>query len=156
MQQVASSIQEFGFTNPILIDNESGIIAGHGRLQAAQKLGLDEIPTITLFGLSEAQKKAYVIADNQLALNAGWDLQTLKNEVDRLTELDFDIDLLGFDDDFLATLTEEQMDVGLTDEDDIPEAPDDPVAVEGDVWILGSHRLMCGDSTSIDRSLRLS
>lgn len=150
VQQVASSIKEFGFTNPILIDHDDGIIAGHGRLQAAQKLGLDEIPTITLFGLSEAQKKAYVIADNQLALNAGWDLDTLKNEVDRLTELDFDIDLLGFDDDFLISLTTEQMDEGLTDEDDVPEAPDDPVAVEGDIWLLGSHRLMCGDSTSID------
>ena len=104
VQQVASSIREFGFTNPILIDEDNGIIAGHGRLMAAQKLGLDEVPTITLEGLTEAQRKAYVIADNQLAMNADWDLDALKVEVDRLTELDFDIDLLGFDDDVLADL----------------------------------------------------
>jgi len=149
IQQVASSIKEFGFTNPILIDEDSGIIAGHGRLMAAQLLGLDEVPTITIEGLTEAQRKAYVIADNQLAMNAGWDLDALKVEVDRLTELDFDIDLLGFDDDMLAGLMEEP-DEGLTDEDEVPELEDDPVTVEGDVWILGNHRLMCGDSTSID------
>ena len=102
VQQVAASIKEFGFTNPILIDEGNGIIAGHGRLQAAQMMGMDEVPTITLEGLTEAQRKAYVIADNQLALNAGWDLDALKLEVDRLGELDFDISLLGFDDDMLA------------------------------------------------------
>jgi DNA modification methylase len=150
VQQVASSIKEFGFTNPILIDEDDGIIAGHGRLMAAQKLGLDEVPTITLKGLTEAQRKAYVIADNQLAMNADWDLDALKVEVERLTELDFDIDLLGFDDDMLAGLMEEEPAEGLTDEDDVPELEDDPVTVEGDVWILGNHRLMCGDSTSID------
>ena len=150
VQQVASSIKEFGFTNPILIDEGDGIIAGHGRLMAAQKLGLDEVPTITLKGLTEAQRKAYVIADNQLAMNADWDLDALKVEVERLTELDFDIDLLGFDEDMLAGLMEEEPAEGLTDEDDVPELEDDPVTVEGDVWILGNHRLMCGDSTSID------
>ena len=150
VQQVASSIKEFGFTNPILIDEDDGIIAGHGRLMAAQKLGLDEVPTITLEGLTEAQRKAYVIADNQLAMNADWDLDALKVEVERLTELDFDIDLLGFDDDMLAGLMEEEPAEGLTDEDDVPELEDNPVTVEGDVWVLGNHRLMCGDSTSID------
>ena len=150
VQQVASSIKEFGFTNPILIDEGDGIIAGHGRLMAAQKLGLDEVPTITLKGLTEAQRKAYVIADNQLAMNADWDLDALKVEVERLTELDFNIDLLGFDDDILAGLMEEEPAEGLTDEDDVPELEDDPVTVEGDVWVLGNHRLMCGDSTSID------
>ncbi len=150
VQQVASSIKEFGFTNPILIDERDGIIAGHGRLMAAQKLGLDEVPTITLKGLTEAQRKAYVIADNQLAMNADWDLDALKVEVERLTELDFDIDLLGFDEDMLAGLMEEDPAEGLTDEDDVPDLEDDPVTVEGDVWILGNHRLMCGDSTSID------
>jgi DNA modification methylase len=150
VQQVAASIKEFGFTNPILIDEDSGIIAGHGRLQAAQMMGMDEVPTITLEGLTEAQRKAYVIADNQLALNAGWDLDALKLEIDRLDELDFDIDLLGFDDDMLAGLMEEEPSEGLTDEDEVPELEDDPVTVEGDVWILGNHRLMCGDSTSID------
>ena len=150
VQQVAASIKEFGFTNPILIDEQGGIIAGHGRLQAAQMLGLDEVPTITLEGLTEAQRKAYVIADNQLALNAGWDLDALKVELERLGELDFDIDLLGFDDDMLAGLMEEEPSEGLTDEDEVPELEDDPITVEGDVWILGNHRLMCGDSTSID------
>jgi len=150
VQQVASSIKEFGFTNPILIDEQDGIIAGHGRLLAAQKLKLDEVPTITLEGLTDAQRKAYVIADNQLALNADWDIDALKVEVDRLTELDFNIDLLGFDDDFLSSLLEEEPAEGLTDEDSVPELEDDPVTVEGDVWILGNHRLMCGDSTSID------
>ena len=149
VKQIAGSIKEFGFTNPLLIDEQGGIIAGHGRLMAADLLGIDEVPTITLVGLTEAQRKAYVIADNQLALNAGWDLDTLKVELDRLTELDFDVDLLGFDDDFLSSLLDEPTE-GLTDEDAVPDAPENPVTVEGDVWILGNHRLMCGDSTSID------
>lgn len=149
VKQIAGSIKEFGFTNPLLIDEQGGIIAGHGRLMAADLLGIDEVPTITLKGLTEAQRKAYVIADNQLALNAGWDLDNLKVEIDRLTELDFDVDLLGFDDDFLSSLLDEPTE-GLTDEDAVPDAPQNPVTVEGDVWILGNHRLMCGDSTSID------
>ena len=148
--QVAASIKEFGFTNPVLIDESNGLIAGHGRLLAARCLGMDVIPTIRLKGLTEAQRKAYVIADNQLALNAGWDLDLLKVEVDGLSELDFNVDLLGFDDDFLAKLMDEPVD-GLTDEDAIPELQDDPITVEGDVWVLGNHRLMCGDSTSIDK-----
>jgi len=150
VMQVASSIKEFGFTNPILIDGEGGIIAGHGRLMAAKKLGLDEVPCIRLGHLTEAQRKAYVIADNQLALNSGWDLDVLKVEMERLDELDFDIDLLGFDDDFLSSLLVEEPGEGLTDEDAVPEAPETPTTVEGDVWMLGKHRLMCGDSTSID------
>jgi len=104
INQIASSIKEFGFTNPVLIDDDGGIIAGHGRVMAAQKLGLDEIPCITLAGLTEAQKKAYVIADNQLPLNAGWDLDTLRLELDTLKELDFDLDLIGFDADVLDKL----------------------------------------------------
>lgn len=104
VQQVAASIKEFGFTNPILVDEEGGIIAGHGRLQAAEMLKMREVPTILLAGLTEAQKKAYVIADNQLALNADWNLDALKLEVESLTELSFDLDLLGFDDDFLLDL----------------------------------------------------
>ena len=154
VKQIAGSIKEFGFTNPLLIDEDGGIIAGHGRLMAADLLGIDEVPTITLVGLTEAQRKAYVIADNQLALNAGWDLDTLKVELDRLTELDFDIDLLGFDDDFLSSFLDEPSE-GLTDEDAVPDAPENPVTVEGDVWVLGNHRLMCGDSTSIDAVDRL-
>jgi len=150
INQVASSIKEFGFTNPVLIDKQGGIIAGHGRVMAAKKLGLAEVPTITLEGLTKAQVKAYVIADNQLALNSGWDVDTLKLEIETLQELDFDIDLLGFDDDFLSGLLDEEPSEGLTDDDAVPELPDEPVTVLGDVWQLGSHRLMCGDSTSID------
>lgn len=148
--QVASSIKEFGFTNPVLIDEQGGIIAGHGRVMAANKLKLDELPVIVLEGLTEAQKKAYVIADNQLALNSGWDLDALRLEVETLQELDFDIDLLGFEGDFLDGLLEEEPTDGLTDEDECPEPPADPVSVLGDIWQLGNHRLMCGDSTSID------
>ena len=150
INQVASSIKEFGFTNPVLIDEQGGIIAGHGRVMAAKKLGLAEVPTITLEGLTKAQVKAYVIADNQLALNSGWDVDTLKLEIETLQELEFDIDLLGFDEDFLNGLLDEEPSEGLTDDDAVPELPDDPITVLGDVWQLGSHRLMCGDSTSID------
>ena len=150
INQVASSIKEFGFTNPVLIDEQGGIIAGHGRVMAAKKLGLTEVPTITLEGLTKAQVKAYVIADNQLALNSGWDVDTLKLEIETLQELDFDIDLLGFDEDFLNGLLDEEPSEGLTDEDAVPDLPDEPVTVLGDIWLLGNHRLMCGDSTSID------
>lgn len=104
IQQVAASIKEFGFTNPILTDEENGIIAGHGRLMAAQVLGLDEVPTITLKGLSESQKKAYVIADNQLALNSGWDLDKLKLELNQLENLNFNLDLIGFEGNELSNL----------------------------------------------------
>ena len=104
VMQVASSMKEFGFTNPILIDGEGGIIAGHGRLMAAKKLGLNEVPCIRLGHLSEAQRKAYVIADNQLALNSGWDFEYLKGEIDGLSQLDFNIDILGFDDSHLANI----------------------------------------------------
>ena len=148
--QIASSIKEWGFTNPILVDIDGEIIAGHGRLLAAQKLGLDEVPCITAVGWSEAQKKAYVIADNKLALNAGWDDEMLAVEFGELKELDFDISLTGFNADELANLLKEPEKEGLTDEDDVPDAPEVPVTVEGDVWLLGRHRLMCGDSTSID------
>ena len=148
--QIASSIKEFGFTNPVLIDEAGGLIAGHGRVLAARKLNLDKIPTITLANLTNSQVKAYVIADNQLPMNAAWDLDLLKLEIETLQELDFDINLLGFEDDFLDGLLEEEPVDGLTDEDEVPEPPEDPVSVLGDIWKLGNHRLMCGDSTSID------
>lgn len=150
VQQIASSIKEFGFTNPVLIDEQGGIIAGHGRIMAAKKLGLAEVPCIVLDGLSEAQKKAYIIADNKLALNAGWDDELLKIELEQLKELDFDLGLIGFSDDELALLMGGETTEGLVDEDQVPELVDDPVTVLGDVWLLGNHRLMCGDSTSID------
>lgn len=147
--QIAASIKEFGFTNPILTDGDNGIIAGHGRLQAARKLGLTEVPCIALDGLTDPQKRAYVIADNKLALNAGWDFELLASEIDGLGDEGFDLSLLGFSDDELAAMMAEQTE-GLTDEDAVPDVPEVAVTVEGDVWLLGKHRLMCGDSTSID------
>ena len=149
--QIASSIKEFGFTNPILIDDEGGVIAGHGRIMGAKKLGLDEAPTITLKGLTESQRKAYIIADNKLALNSGWDEELLKVELQALDEIDFDLSVIGFDEDELSSyLDDTELTEGLTDEDDVPEPPEKPVTREGDVWLLGKHRLMCGDSTSVD------
>jgi DNA modification methylase len=147
--QIAASIKEFGFTNPILTDGDNGIIAGHGRLMAARKLGLAEVPTIALTGLTDAQKRAYVIADNKLALNAGWDAALLSSEIAGLGEDGFDLSLLGFNENELAALLVEKAE-GLTDEDAVPEVPETPKTVLGDVWVLGNHRLMCGDSTSID------
>lgn len=153
--QLASSMKEFGFTNPVLVDEQYGLIAGHGRVLAAKRLGLEEIPAIIVDGLTDAQKKALVIADNQLALNADWDIDKLKLEVETLGELDFDLDLLGFDDDFLKDLMADPIEEGKTDEDAVPEIVENPVTVEGDIWLLGKHRLMCGDSTSIDAVERL-
>lgn len=155
VKQVAASIKEFGFTNPILIDDQNMIIAGHGRVMAAEKLGLDAVPCLVLEGLTEAQKKAYVIADNKLALNSGWDEDLLRVELEGLKDLEFDIDVIGFDADELALLLEPEQVDGLTDEDACPELTDDPISVLGDVWLLGNHRLMCGDSTSIDEVDRL-
>ena len=147
--QIAASIKEFGFNNPVLLDKEKGIIAGHGRVLAGRKLGLKEIPTIELSHLTENQRKAYVIADNKLALNADWDMDLLALEMNGLDQEGFDLSLLGFDDNELATILAEETE-GLTDPDEVPDVPDNPVSKEGDVWILGKHRLMCGDSTSID------
>ena len=147
--QIAASIKEFGFTNPILTDGEGGIIAGHGRLLAARKLGMETVPTLELGYLTPAQRRAYVIADNKLALNAGWDLDLLKVEMTGLSDEGFNLSLLGFGDDEMATLLADKTE-GLTDEDAVPDVPDDPVTKPGDVWLLGDHRVMCGDSTSID------
>lgn len=149
VSQIAASIKEFGWTNPILVDGENGIIAGHGRLSAARKLGIDKVPVIELSHLTEAQRKAYVIADNKLALNADWDNDLLRVEIEGLKHIDYNIDLLGFSKDELDTLFPEVLPEGKTDEDAVPEAPVDPVTKPGDVWILGKHRLMCGDSTNI-------
>ena len=148
--QIAASIKEFGWTNPILIDDDNTIIAGHGRLLAARKLGMEEVPAIILDHLTKAQQRALVIADNQLALNAGWDMNMLKAEIEDLSLEDFNLELLGFDDDFLDGLLETAPSGGKTDEDAVPEVPEIPKTVLGDVWVLGNHRLMCGDSTSID------
>jgi|TARA_R110000824_G_scaffold98817_1_gene235572 DNA modification methylase len=144
--QIAASIKEFGFTNPILTDGDKGIIAGHGRLMAARKLKLETVPTIELSYLTPTQRKAYIIADNKLALNAGWDMDLLSIEMTGLQDEGFDLSLIGFGDDELAAILADKTE-GLTDPDDVPELPDDPVTKPGDVWILGKHRLMCGDST---------
>lgn len=152
--QIAGSIREFGFTNPVLIDNENGIIAGHGRVMAAQKLGLKEVPCIRLSHLTETQRKAYVIADNKLALNSGWDEGMLALELAELKDDDFDLSLIGFDDKEIDDLLAETVE-GETDPDEVPEPPVDPVSVIGDVWVMGKHRLMCGDSTSIDSVKKL-
>jgi DNA modification methylase len=148
--QIAASIKEFGWTVPILIDDDNTIIAGHGRLLAARKLGMESVPAIVLDHLSKAQQRALVIADNQLALNAGWDMDMLKAEIEDLKLDDFDLGLLGFDDKFLDGLLIPEPTEGLTDEDAVPEVPETPKTALGDVWVLGNHRLMCGDSTSID------
>ena len=146
--QIAASIREFGFTNPVLIDAENGIIAGHGRVMAAQKLGRKDVPCLRLDHLTDAQKRAYVIADNKLALNAGWDDEMLRIELDELKAVDFDLSLIGFDDDELGALLAGSGTDGLTDEDDVPDVADgEPTTRLGDVWLLGNHRLMCGDST---------
>ena len=147
--QIAASIKEFGFRNPILVDGV-GIIAGHGRLLAAQKLGLDKVPTIDCSDMTESQKKAYIIADNKLALNAGWDNAMLTIELKDLEDEGFDLTLTGFDDKELdALLNVIEGTDGLTDEDAVPDVPDEPKTKLGDIYILGNHRLMCGDSTSI-------
>jgi DNA modification methylase len=148
--QIAASIKEFGWTNPILIDGDNGIIAGHGRLMAARKLGHKEVPTIELKDLTETQKKAYIIADNRLALNAGWDNEMLTIELNDLLADGFALDILGFDPKEIAALLEPEVVEGLTDEDAVPDVPEEPKTRLGDIYQLGNHRLMCGDSTSID------
>lgn len=148
--QIAASIKEFGWTNPILVDGENGIIAGHGRLLAARKLGAKDVPVIELAHLTESQKRAYVIADNQLAMNAGWDTAMLTLELADLKDSEFDLDLIGFDAKELEKLLEPEQVEGLTDEDAVPDAPEEPKTKLGDIYQLGNHRLMCGDSTSID------
>jgi DNA modification methylase len=148
--QIAASIKEFGWTNPILVDGDNGIIAGHGRLMAARKLGHKEVPTIELKDLTETQKKAYIIADNRLALNAGWDNEMLTIELNDLLADGFALDILGFDPKEIAALLEPEVVEGLTDEDAVPEVPEEPKTRLGDIYLLGNHRLMCGDSTSID------
>lgn len=153
--QIAASIREFGFTNPVLIDANGTIIAGHGRVLAAKKLGLIEVPCLRLGRLTPSQIRAYVIADNKIALNAGWDDEMLKAELLTLQEEGFNTDLTGFSDDELNALLTVETVEGETDPDEVPEAPIEPITKLGDIWILGNHRLMCGDSTSIDAVQKL-
>ncbi|WP_135503080.1 site-specific DNA-methyltransferase [Roseovarius aestuariivivens] len=156
--QIAASIQEWGFTIPVLVDEHGMIIAGHGRVLAAQKLGLTEIPCITARGWSEAKKRAYVIADNKLTENGGWDSGALALELTELLEEGYDVDLTGFAQTEIDTLLDDLIrDDGAADgEDDIPDVPEVPVTQPGDLWMLGNHRLLCGDSTrrnDVDRVL---
>jgi DNA modification methylase len=143
--QVAASIREWGWTNPVLVGEDGGIIAGHCRVLAATKLGLTEVPVMIAAGWTEAQRRAYVLADNQLALNAGWNPELLRAELGELQGLGFEIGLIGFDAAQLAALSGNP---GLTDPDEVPEAPAVPVSRQGDLWLLGHHRLLCGDATN--------
>lgn len=154
--QIAASIKEWGWTTPVLVSEDGILIAGHGRVMAARKLGLPEVPVMVARGWTEAQRRAYVLADNQLALNAGWDMDLLSIEMQDLNADGFDLSLIGFDDKTLAALLADSPEDGLTDPDDAPEPTDDPVSKLGDVWVLGGHRLMCGDSTSIDDMEKLT
>jgi len=146
VDKIVASIREFGFLNPIITDGQNGIVAGHGRVMAAQKLGLDTLPTIDAAHLTEAQRRAYVLADNRTALDAGWDNDLLKIELQDLDAAGFDLTLTGFDLGEIEALTLDETE-GLTDEDAVPDAPAVPVTVLGDVWLLGRHRLACGSST---------
>lgn len=149
VSKIAASIKEFGFTNPILIDANNGIIAGHGRVLAAQKIKLAMVPVIELGHLTDAQRRAYILADNRMALDAGWDADLLKLELLSLKDEGFDLELTGFGLDEIGELLNDGTE-GLTDPDDVPEVPAVPVSVLGDVWILGRHRLVCGSSTEAD------
>jgi DNA modification methylase len=145
IKQLVASIREFGFVNPVLIDADRRIIAGHGRVMAAKELGLPTVPCLEVTGLSEAQLRAYIIADNKLAENAGWDEELLRLELAELASLDFDLGLLGFNGDALDLIM--GMSPGNCDPDDIPAPPEHPLSKHGDIYLLGKHRLMCGDST---------
>jgi DNA modification methylase len=147
--QIAASIAEFGFLNPMLVDTQAGLLAGHGRLLAAQRLELKRVPVIVLDHLTETQKRAYLLADNQLALNAGWDMEMLRVELEGLRRSDFDLEVIGFDINELAEVFRD-FDfpvAGLTDEDSAPEPPEKPISQPGDLWHLGHHRLLCADAT---------
>lgn len=149
--QIVASINEFGWTNPIILDGENGILAGHGRLMAAQSIGLKEVPTVDLVGLTPAQKRAYILADNKLALNAGWDAELLKTELLDLDHMNVDLTMLGWSDEELADIFAPIWgDEDMERAEETPEPPVNPVTVLGDVWVLGNHRIICGDSTSVD------
>ena len=154
--QIVDSIKRRGWTNPILVDSTNHIIAGHGRLLAARKLGLTQVPTIDIGSLSDAEKSEYIIADNKIAENAGWDYDMLKLEFNLLVDAGIDPTLTGFSTDEIETIRNpEIITAGLCDENDVPEIAPEPISKPGDIWLLGNHRLMCGDSTMIDQVERL-
>jgi DNA modification methylase len=146
IKKIQASLREFGFVNPVLVDKDNGIIAGHGRVEAARREGLTEVPCVRIEHLTEAQKKAYILADNRLALDAGWDMDILKVELEELKELDFDIDLTGFSDEELSDIFGEG-ELEAVEDDYNVELPETPKTQLGDIYQLGRHRLMCGDST---------
>lgn len=149
VSQLAASIKEFGFNNPVAIDADGMILCGHGRVMAAQKLGLTEVPTVCLSHLSATQKKAYILADNKLALNAGWDNDMLKVELEDLKFSNFDLDLVGFSTEELDEIMNQEEEPEVEDDDYTVAVPQEPKAKLGEIYILGKRRLMCGDSTSI-------
>lgn len=151
--RIAGSIREFGFNNPVLVDGENGIIAGHGRVLAARKLGLDTVPVIELAHLTETQKRAYILADNKLAEQAGWDRELLSLELADLSELGVDLAEIGFE----GAELDDLLNFGVNDprEEETPSVPEVPVSQPGDLWLLGNHRLLCGDATSKDDVERL-
>ncbi len=156
VEAVARSISEFGFRQPIVVDEDGVVVVGHTRLKAAVKLGMKEVPVHVARDLTPAQRKAYRIADNQTASLAEWDLDLLPLELTELQGMDVDLSLLGFDEDELAAYLDPGVQEGLTDPDDVPEPPDEAITQPGDFWILGDHRLLCGDSAStadVDRLL---
>ena len=147
--QLAASIKEFGFNNPVAIDADGMILCGHGRVMAAQRLGMDQVPTVCLAHLTDIQKKAYILADNKLALNAGWDNDMLKVELEDLKFSDFDLDLVGFSTEALDEIMNQNEEPEVEEDDYTVAVPEEPKAKLGEIYILGKHRLMCGDSTSI-------
>jgi len=144
--KISASIQEWGWTNPVLVDEKGGIIAGHGRILAAQKLGIESVPAMVARGWTDAQRRAYVIADNQLALEAGWDRDMLAIEFAELAGLNFDLSLTGFDDLDIKSLLQHGNELE-EDSDKVPDLPENPIAREGDLWVLGEHRVLCADAT---------
>ena len=159
IRQIAGSIEQFGFTNPVLVSDDGQIIAGHGRVDAAKLLGLETVPAVRLSHLSEAQRRAYVLADNKLALNAGWDDEMLAIEFHGLIDLDFDLDLTGFAaadiDLVLDSAQERDPDNASGPEDEIPVVVGPPVSRMGDLWLMGRHRLICGDALKAEDYARL-
>jgi hypothetical protein len=153
--QLAASIQEWGWTIPVLVDEAGGIIAGHGRVMAAHRLGIEDVPVMVAAGWSDAKKRAYMLADNKLTLNAEWDLERLAIEIAELRASDFDISLIGFSESEIDDLLRAD-EGGLSDPEEASDPPTDPVSALGDVWLLGRHRLVCGDCTDplvVDKAL---
>ena len=159
IKQIASSIERFGFVNPVLIGDDGEIIAGHGRVEAARQLGLKTVPTLALSHLSKTERQAYVLADNKLALNAGWDREILAIELQGLVDLDFDVELTGFSlaeiDFVLDEAGEADPDAPDAAEDAVPDMTGPDVSRMGDLWILGRHKLVCGDARSTEDYRRL-